>query len=275
MRSFPVKTAALLLFLVAPVSVLAAVRVFSDGFEAGNTSLWSQSDYHNKCVAVSSSLDGLHGTQSGSYMARCNWNGVVEWNDPASYEALWLPGYDYTSEVFVRFWFRADTDVDAKPGSKFFRIGADGSYHGIDFSEAGKPWQSVWLRTGSEQIGTTFYGGPSMMGDTQWHKAEVYILSDSGAGIIRQWEDDVLINTISGENTTQSTTWESFHLMSNWSSNPGWEHDADNHVYWDDFEIYSDATSGDTATGSMADGTIQVNGMDSVPPAAPSGLGVQ
>jgi hypothetical protein len=51
---------------------------------------------------------------------------------------------------------------------------------------------------------------------------------------------------------------EGLNLPSNWSSNPGWEHDAVNNVYFDDVEIYSDMGTG--ATGSMADASITVGG---------------
>ena len=39
--------------------------------------------------------------------------------------------------------------------------------------------------------------------------------------------------------------------------NPGWEHDANNHVYWDDFEIYSDATNGTPVTGNLSDASVR------------------
>ncbi len=43
--------------------------------------------------------------------------------------------------------------------------------------------------------------------------------------------------------------------MSNWSNMPGWEHGANNHIYWDDIEMYTDTGVG--GTGQMSDASIQ------------------
>jgi hypothetical protein len=66
--------------------------------------------------------------------------------------------------------------------------------------------------------------------------------------------------------------WGPLYLMSNWSNNPGWEHGASNHVYWDDIEVYTDAGSG--GSGNMSDATISAGSGDAQP-AAPKNLTVQ
>jgi hypothetical protein len=103
----------------------------------------------------------------------------------------------------------------------------------------------------------TYNGGVG--GDHRWHKIEIYIRHNTigqNDGVIRFWNDGVL--RIDAQNTrTRSSTgqkWAELSLMSNWSNNPGWEHDAINNVYWDDIEIYSDLGAG--AVGSMFDGTV-------------------
>lgn len=90
---------------------------------------------------------------------------------------------------------------------------------------------------------------------------------------VKMWVDDVIQLDVANAKTVSSTgqQWDSLVLVSNWSSNPGWEHDATNNVYFDDVEIFSDRGSG--ATGSMASGTIS-GGVAPTAPPPPVGLRV-
>src|SRR5258706_12799771 len=92
---------ALGLFSVASTSV-AAGRVFYDGFESGNTNLWEQDDFRNRCQVVTTAADGVVGPFAGSRMLRCNDNGVAAWNDPASFETLMISSVNYSQELFIR-----------------------------------------------------------------------------------------------------------------------------------------------------------------------------
>ena len=97
------------------------------------------------------------------------------------------------------------------------------------------------------------------VGDHKWHRIEIYVKHDTDGqdGIIRHGVDGVKIHERLGATDNDGGKWYPWHIMSNWSSNPGWEHDANNHTYWDDIEIFSDTGKGEV-TGSMADATIRV-----------------
>ena len=95
-------------FLLAP-SALAAGRVFYDGFESGNTNLWQQDDYRDRCQVTTSAADGKAGPFAGSRMVRCNWNGTVAWNDPAKFQTLHLTP-SYNNEIFYRVRLRVVDD---------------------------------------------------------------------------------------------------------------------------------------------------------------------
>jgi hypothetical protein len=250
-----------LLSLLAVVdSSYAAGRVFYDGFEDGTTNAWAQDDFRNKCTVVTSSLDGHAGPHNGSRMARCNWNGIVAWNDQAAVETLQLSNWTYSSEILIRFYVRTDADVDKIVGSggKYLRVGVNsGGTSNTNWALHALEGQQMGAFFGeTNQIGGTYWGGGSHAADGNWHKVEFYIKQSASAGVIRMWEDDVLL--WQGTGNTQFNpggTWADLHIMSNWSGAPGCcDHDANNHAYWDEFEIYSDTGTG--ATGSMSDATI-------------------
>jgi hypothetical protein len=269
----------LLTFITPPLSVSAATRVFYDGYESGNTNLWSQGDFRNRCQVVNVAADGGAGPQSGSFMLRCNWNGLVAWNDPASFETLVLDSWPANQETFLRFWIRPDDNAKDHPanGPKIWRMDATEvsgcSFWAMNFitgQTAGAIYSSP-----CEQIGPTFWGGSDMSTDDGWHKLEFYI-KQGAPGIFRYWEDDVLMHEVTNATVfTPGGDWYPFHISSNWSGEEGCcDHDAANYLYWDGFEVYSDDIGGAPTTGLMSDGSITI-GTDTPPPAAPSGLGVQ
>jgi hypothetical protein len=242
-----------------------ATRVFYDGSESGNVNLWAASDgTRSPCQSVVSALDG-GGPAVGSRMLRCNWNGVVPWNDYNSYDTLQLNSWNYTNEMLMRFWIRLDQDMDYKDGAKLFRLGFGGDsdtfWQRDPVSQSGGTHEA-WYVNGNAIINAW---GAHNFEDHQWHKIEIYIKSDTGPnGAIKVWMDNALTNSYqypyTGITAVGSSRWYPFNLMSNWSSNPGWEHDANNHVYWDDIEIYTDSSSGTPATGSLSNASIQANG---------------
>jgi len=250
----------------------AAGRVFYDGFESG-TGQWSQAEYHNKCTAVSSSVDGRP-TRSGSSMLECNWNGVVIWSDAASFSGMKLNSFIYSREAFLRLWVRYATDVDHADGGKLFRLspGGDSFYFGAQMQNTGGPMFSYWESING-QAGPINWGNGSSLGNGNWHEVEIYIkhnTTGSADGVLKIWEDGSLKQQALNLVTASSgSRWYPLYLMSNWSSNPGWEHDANNHVYWDDIEIFSDSGSG--SSGSMADGTVSASGTTQAP-SAPQNL---
>lgn len=264
---------------LSATSAMAAGRVFYDGFEDGTTNAWQQYVGRNKCSVVSGAFDGGVGPKSGSRMARCNYNGVVDWDNPASYETMVLRSWSMSRETLIRFWVRVDSDVDAKAGSKLFRWGGNlaSSFGAIQFEHGTGATLFTYFENGNGgQIGSTNWGSGSAFRDGKWHKIEMYLKKSQsgGDGAIKLWIDGSLAWQAANVSTTSSYSWTEFLMMSNWSTDNGvdnsWAHDGNNHIYWDEFEIYSDAGSG--ASGSLVDATITGSGSTStatttIPPA--------
>lgn len=263
--------------LLAPTISISATRVFYDGSESGNTNLWSQVDYRNKCTSVTAPLDGGAGPYSGSRMIRCNWDGVAAWNSAESYEALSLT-WNYTNEFLIRLWVRSDSDVDAKFGSKWLRLYNQGVNSFImdgQMEQAGGP---IYSNIESVDGSNTNYNnwGSAPLGNQSWHKVEIYVKHGvSNDAIFRVWVDGNLQHQKTGFSSNPANKWYPLIFVSNWSDNgPTWEHDTNNHTYWDDIEIFSDSTGGTAATGSMSDATVTVGGGggDTTPPVISSPL---
>lgn len=237
----------------------AAGLVFYDSFEAG-TGQWSTDDWHDRCVMVNTPTDGRNAAYSGSQMLRCNWDGVVPWYDSSGYETLKLrAGNLYTDELFMRFRLRLDQNhekstVDINGGSaapvkilRFHEVNDAGNELIMNADSA------AGLGTGAYINGWSspgYYG--NAVGDNTgkydqgWRMVEYYI--NMATNTIKVWNDDQLVLT-----TTQSfggDRWGELYLTSNF----GAVHDANNAIYFDAVEIYSDLLSG--ATGSMSAGTV-------------------
>jgi hypothetical protein len=264
-RARYITAACITLSLIAVAdSSYAAGRVFYDGFESGTTNQWSQDDFRNKCNVVSSALDGGAGPRGGTKMVRCNWNGTLDWNDPARYEALRLGSWNYSREFLIRFWIREDRDLGSPKsdtGPKYYRLGSNENGPAESFGALNVGgFQKAEFYNAASQIGGTYWGDGSSVGDRGWHKVEIYIKNGTSDGVVRLWEDDAKVWESVNVNTVQSGgTWTPFFISSNWSGAAGCcDHDTSNHIYWDDFEIYSDTASG--ATGLLSDGSISVSG---------------
>jgi hypothetical protein len=223
--------------------------VFSDGFESGNTNQWSADDFRNKCVVTSSSIDG-RAPLSGVKMVECNWNGLVAWNAPDAYSTLKLGSFSANQEFLVRVWARVASDKDAKDGAKLMRLDALPGYSFIIEVQADRTLKAHWEIVNGA-TGPSVCWGCGTIADGNWHQIEVYEGPSGG----KLWVDNSLVYTRS---TRANITSVPLYLLSNWSNNPGWEHDAANHVNFDSIEVYSDQGSG--ATGSMSAGTIAASG---------------
>jgi hypothetical protein len=258
-------------------SSFAAGLVWSDDFESGNTSKWAKDGGRNLCTVVSTAVDGA-APAGGSKMAECNWNGIVSWDNSAAFSTMKLNSWNYSKEFLVRFKVRYASDVDKKFGSKMFRFmtdKGDNYYMAAQLESAGAPMFSFWETIGGRAGPMTYGDGSAFGADGKWHEVEIYVKQESGStGVVRVWQDGRVIQQASNLQTiTSGGMWYPMYIMSNWSNNgPEWAHDADNHVYWDSFEIYSDTGSG--ASGSLADGTIGGGGTTPPPttrtPSAPT-----
>jgi hypothetical protein len=267
-----------ILLLAASVHLHAAGRVFYDGFESGTVSQWSADASREKCKPVRAAVDGA-GPFSESFQAECNWNGVVSWSSSSAYSTLVLKSWAYSREFLIRFRVRLAADVDRKDGQKLLRLysaTSESFFMSARMNVTDGPMFAYWESIGGGG-GARTYGDGTKLGDGKWHEVEIYIRHNSPGqldGATKIWLDGAMLLQAEGiTSVVPSGKWYPLYVMSNWSNNPGWEHDADNHAYWDDFEIYSDAGVG--ATGSMADGTIR----DDFPtaealPVAPSAFAV-
>lgn len=224
----------------------AGGRIFYDGFESGTTSMWKQDDYRNRCQVVTSAADGVVGPRTGSRMLRCNWNGTVAWNDPAAFETLTIPTDNYSNELFIRVWVRRDANLERTEGSpaKLIRLFRQEPY--LDSFENIVPWNGLSHRG---TFSSTYWGGApgdNSNSHSAWHKVEYYFHQSNGTHKV--WHDGILVRNDTG--LKFGAKWSPLYITSNWSD----PHDANNYVYFDDVEVFSDMATG--ATGSMSDATI-------------------
>lgn len=240
--------------LAEPVTASAASRVFYDGFDAGQPSGWNVA----KCPAVTRAVDG-GAPKFGSHMMQCNWNGVVPWNDPAAMQDAYLETWPYSNEFLLRLWFRYDADIDHKRGSKQMRLGFGGPDEVI-FACQFEQGDAATLWIGPNGLPGFWGNSASRCGDRAWHKLEVYVKTNTTGsdGVLRVWFDGTLLREWRNPSGAIGGRRTPLYLSSNWSSEPGWEHDATNHLYFDQVEIFSDLGTG--ATGNLADASITVGG---------------
>jgi len=236
-------------------------RVFHDDFEDGTTNKWGS----GRSRALVSTIR----PRSGTYSAESNWNGAVSWESLESLRGLSLGSWPYQDEFLIRFWLRVDEDVDSTSegmgaGPKLFRL---------PFSQDRGGNEIIWsfmrahvtIRVNEHPLRSIW--SCADFADREWHKVEIYV-RDTTDGAIRMWFDDeelTCANSSSGlglpyfGNTHENDAgWDNFYWPSNWSGPPGCcEHDAENHMYLDDVEIFSDAATGDPTLGSLSAGTAE------------------
>jgi hypothetical protein len=260
-------------FISAAQNSIAASRVFHDDFESGNTSKWQFPGSYDRAIVVSTAYDGGR-PRGGSRMLEGNWNGTIDYTDPRKNSYATLLDWNYTNEFLIRFWIRLDRDVDRKNGTKLLRLGTIGVnmfYIGATLHEVPGLMVPYFESVAGSSGPITYNGG--VIGDNNWHKVEIYVKHNTPGqtdGILRMWTDGVrVLNGVNIRSVSDGGNWKPMNLMSNWSNNPGWEHDANNHAYWDDIEIFSDANTGTAMTGRMDDATAQSGGGGGNPPQAP------
>ena len=238
----------------------AAGLMFSDGFESGNVNRWGTPDPYHKCAVVSVARDGSR-PHSGQFMAECNWNGIVAWNDPAALSGLVLgqSAWNYTREFLVRVWVRYDADVTRTSGNKVLRLYPNDRLNSLfinaQLDQPTGPIFVSWEHVDGKD-GAVSWGKGTRLGDLQWHKIEIYVKHNTPGltdGVQRVWLDgQVVQEAVNIVSISPGHQWGPLYLMSNWSNNPGWEHGANNHVYWDDIEVYTDQGVGGAGTLSQA-----------------------
>jgi hypothetical protein len=258
----------LAVFCLPPAPGFAAGVVFSDGFEDGTTNKWQKDAFRDLCPVVERSVDGVL-PHSGRFMLECNWNGLVPWSNSAAFSTVTLSAWPYHSEFLVRLWVRFASDVTPHAGSKILRlypndgkmdelaVQPDMGAHGlIEF---------LWILNKKQM--PSFWGNGHIIGDGKWHRLEIYLKENhlgASDGVVRVWLDGALLQELANEVTiAPSDHWGSLHVMSNWSNNPGWDHGANNHVNWDDIQIFSDSGTG--ASGNMGDATVKYAGEPDAP----------
>ncbi len=260
----------------------AAGRVFFDDFSSGKlNAAWEKDSYRDLPVVVSKARDGGLPLNGAAYMVEANSNGVVAYNAPNSYQTMVLPKFDYKNEVLLRFYLRLDSDVDNLPNFKLIRWGYD---YGGSIADGGEivAWldgNSYYLIPREFQVQYFPYGYVGSPRNRQWTKFEIYIKQNiNGApdGIFKIWMNNQLVyNKINVRTNFGGQIWP-LHIMSNWSVN-GYnglpDPDANNHVYWSHFEVFSDVGFG--AIGLMSDASIQQIGAPQNVPRAPSNLRVR
>jgi hypothetical protein len=253
--------------------------VFFDDFESDSVSKWTKADLRDMCQPVQRGFDGSapHG---GRYMLACNWNGTVSWDKHDAYSTVSLPQaqWPYKGEFLLRLWVKYDLDVAHTEGGKVLRFfppdHLDQYLLVAAMQHPGGPAESSWLALNGVQ-GPTYWGHKMPLGNHEWHKLEIYLKASTSAdGIARVWFDGVLQQELTKIATVApGKSWGPLYLMSNWSNNPGWEHGANNHVYWDDIEMFTDMGVG--GTGQMSDASIQGGEPPSPAPNAPGAVHVQ
>lgn len=243
------------LLIGAHHSAFAAGRVFYDGFESGNTNLWSADSTRNRCQVVSSASDGIAGAYAGKNMARCNWNGAVDWSNAAAYESL-VASIPYTNEFLLRLRLRPDQNLEKTGGSptkimRFFNwTGSQSTYLDMYGVLLGSSIKNEGV-AGGAQLATYWGGKDNAANPASWHKVEYYV--NQSTGTIKVWHDGILVRNDSGLKFN-GVKWTPLYLTSNWSDS----HDATNYLYFDEVEIFSDAGTG--AGGSLADASASASG---------------
>jgi hypothetical protein len=254
------------LSILAPTESLPATRVFADDFESGALGKWEHLGTFPMAQITTASKHG------GTHAVMTNWDGTQQWQWEISLRTN-VSTWRYTNEFFIRFWWRIDPNCDPKNGPKFMRLLSDGSeemYIAHDLSAGGTLFQHWQFPT--DQVN---YSSLSIS-DHNWHKIEIYVKYNNPNSSAKFWVDGVLesgkypFTGNFGSNKLNHWDWPS-----NWSNNPGWEHDATNYLYMDDVEIFSDSTTGEACTGRMDDASIAASaGGSGGAPAAPTGLRV-
>ncbi len=234
------------LFVAVSVDASAQGRVF---YEPGDGSSKATTD----CPPTTTARDGVP-HRSGMAL-ECNWDGTKPWYDSDKTRELELDSVPMKSERLVSAWFRVDADVDATVGSKMMRLGF-GSANDLFLACQFEQGAGATMLVGFTNQPTYWGGVAAAQCRNGWTRLRVY----TSPSLVRLWLNEALVREWTGAFSISSMT----AFMSNWSDNPGWSHDANNHLYWQAVEIFTDAGTG--GVGSMRDGTMTQGGTTPPPP---------
>lgn len=288
MRTFGAVIALVLVVLWAP-SVQAEGRVFFDDFESQSftDAHWLTDTFgtgRTRCPIVSVASDGVIGPFAGTKMLSCNTTSVQ--NTQPDFDTL---GLDYiplhNQEFFIRAKTRIDADMfktasSAKKIMRFFVNSIDFDWFHIIRTAPGLA-ENVYMNGAYLEVyfGSTPVGNQNpppisppdttSSGITTWHTVEYYV--HRGTRTFKVWHDDKLIRHEVGTASWPNNNYmgSRLQLMSNFADLSG-TGDNLNHMYIDNFEMYSDLGTG--GVGSMINGDITQGGGDITPPSAPTNL---
>lgn len=222
-------------------------------YENFDVSIGQQTD----CVAVNIGKDGTAALSGKSL--ECNWDGTRSWQDSLATQEM-ETFVSANNEKLFSGWFRVDRNVDHVGGSKLMRIGWNTPSEMIISCQFEQGDSATLFASINNQ--SSFWGNTQgICGDHQWHRIRVY----TSPTLVRLWLDNNLLREWTGTFDFGSGQ-QGVFFMSNWSSNPGWEHDANNSVMWDDIEVFSDMGTG--GTGSMRDGAMTQSSTTVINPTA-------
>lgn len=251
-------------------------RVFYDGFESyavGNlpSTYWevTNPNTNGQTQVVSSSIDGVAGPYAGTKMARANW---LPGNPQFSrFRFVYPANWGGANELFLRMRYRFDQDfiwnpsLSNGPGVHSFRM-----FEGVnnDFQVAGAPLNnnlifSFWINGAYEKVINEFPVDPGSLFffSSSWHLLEVY-LKYSATTAMKVWLDgSIYRGGAQASGFTFPVKFPNWDFTSNYGDAIP-PPDSVNHLYVDEFEIFSDAAWGlgfdEATTGTMSDASIQV-----------------
>lgn len=189
-------------------------------------------------------------------MVSFNWNGPT-----ANFDTMFMSmASRYNNELFLRYWIRFASDWSwgtTSSAGHFMRFYQSSPYNDwLDSNGAPGSWISEVIVNGNT-YGSQWNGLPN----SSWHKYEKYI--NRSTGVVKMWLDDSLFASWTGV-SFGSQKYDLFYIMSNWGTD---KPDSTNHMYLDDWEVWSD-TGSSSFTGSMSNGDIALSGGggDTTPP---------
>lgn len=233
------------------------------------TTLWTQETGRILPTVVSVSTDGLFGPHSGSKMMRCRYDGTIPLSDANNFQTCIInPDAYANNEYLFRVWIRVDANFDIQTdasGAHLLRQVTDTPHtEFVDGQSSNSTIMGVWVN--GPLLANVFSG--RLTAGSGWVKFERYINYTTGTA--REWKNGTLLVDLTGVNFAGSRFGE-LHLTSNWGDPSP---DATNDIYFDDFELFTDRTTGSAITGLMSDATAQVGsgGGDTTPPTDPANL---
>lgn len=236
-------------FLSQPVwlsSAIAQTQVFSEGFESGNFTAWTE------CFAAESTTALVH---SGSKSMRAPASAAGECYREG------VPGTSSAQELYVSFWTNFGSTIGSYNHFWRLRNGLFNTFtNQIDCGWNNNPLAFTCAFIG-DGIDHPLNTGQVYFPDSQWHRTEVYLkLNTVGQtnGIFKYWVDGAIVfQVLAAEMRGTNTFYTNLSIRSNFSGGA-------NYNYWDDVQVWDGCpTTGAACSGSGSGGTV---------PAAPFNL---